>query len=402
MSAVLLQDKTFEYTSARVKDFAVRTEVTEEPTDARSRRLRKLKGVQSITIGDRKLEPTKRFWTSLQCRFGFSSNIFRYFSHAEVFNRVSEVAPDDMIRFCIEKDASTGKELLLAVTNPNAACVRFDNLQNLLGKYGTEGITYANGIVRSTHKPKVGNNSYKILGDDFNNQYVIDTPIDGFGKPSIYLSMLRLVCSNGAVGYGKAFRSELNTGSRDDDVTFAIMRAIDGYNNEDGFAAMRQRFAAAGKSWASVNEAQKLYKLLMSIGGQGSLKKIGRELVQTTNGVESVESALPIFTNFHNLTGDISQVYGLANLDALSAKRQRMLPVACKVYDLLNFASEVATHYTNSAGGRKIQAFIGDIIGSEYDLEGTCDQFGSWQEFLITDDGAAEAREAARKAGSGR
>ena len=48
------------------------------------------------------------------------------------------------------------------------------------------------------------------------------------------------------------------------------------------------------------------------------------------------------------MTGDLQRIYGMANLDALSVKRQRTLPAACKVYDLLNFASEVATHHADA------------------------------------------------------
>src|SRR5690242_21369888 len=48
-----------------------------------------------------------------------------------------------------------------------------------------------------------------------------------------------------------------------------------------------------------------------------------------------------------------------SNLDALSAKRQRTLPARCKVYDLLNFASEVATHHATPAGERGLQGFVG-------------------------------------------
>ena len=44
----------------------------------------------------------------------------------------------------------------------------------------------------------------------------------------------------------------------------------------------------------------------------------------------------------------------LANVDTLSAKRQRTLPAACKVYDLLNFASEVATHHATESGNRAV------------------------------------------------
>src|SRR5260221_348195 len=74
---------------------------------------------------------------------------------------------------------------------------------------------------------------------------IIDTPIDGFGRPSVYLSLLRLVCSNGAVGYSPAFRSELSVGKGDDGVAFALTRVLDGFNNEDGYAALRQRFESA-------------------------------------------------------------------------------------------------------------------------------------------------------------
>ena len=88
-------------------------------------------------------------------------------------------------------------------------------------------------------------------------------------------------------------------------------------------------------------------------------------------------------SSFHRMTGDLSHIYGLVNLDAISAKRQRTLPAACKVYDLLNFASEVATHHATPAGERALQAYIGDLISGEYDLEGTVEHFDDWQDFFI-------------------
>ena len=86
---------------------------------------------------------------------------------------------------------------------------------------------------------------------------------------------------------------------------------------------------------------------------------------------------------FGKMTGDLTRVYGLANMDALSAKRQRTLPSACRVYDLLNFASELATHHAKPEGGRKLQAYIGDLVSGEYDLEGTADQFPDWRDFFV-------------------
>lgn len=102
-----------------------------------------------------------------------------------------------------------------------------------------------------------------MAGDGFQHRFVLDTPVDGFGRPSVYLSLLRLVCSNGAVGYSSAFRSELSVGKGDEGVAFALVRVLEDFNNEDGFAAMRQRFESAARSWASVNEVHKLYKTLI-------------------------------------------------------------------------------------------------------------------------------------------
>ena len=167
--------------------------------------------------------------------FGFTSNIFRYFSHEEVFNRISEVAPNDRIRWCIERD-SDGDGMLLAVTNPNAAFIEHDELRVC------STVTKARTSVcqRRREQPALAglDATFDVAGDGFQNRFILDTPIDGFGKPSVYLSLMRLICSNGAVAYSPTFRSELSVGKGGDGVAFALTRVLDGFNNEDGFAAL--------------------------------------------------------------------------------------------------------------------------------------------------------------------
>ena len=75
--------------------------------------------------------------------------------------------------------------------------------------------------------------------------------------------------------------------------------------------------------------------------------------------------------------------YGLANLDALSAKRQRVLPSRCRVYDLLNFASEVATHHSTPAGSQSLQAFVGTTVADEFDLEGTASKGSEFADLFV-------------------
>lgn len=397
MSTTMLKDnatnKRFDYGFAKVRELSVASHKT-ELSGSQKGKFRTV--VDSVTINGEELRPSKRFWTSIQCRFGFSANVFRYFDHKEVFDRISERAPDDKIRFCIERDPDKNTNILLAATNPGASTVRFNQLAEILNKYNAEGTTYSNGIVRSTHKPRAGGGGFKVAGDDFMNQFVIDTPIDGFGKPNIYLSLLRMICTNGMVGYSKAFRSELGLGKNDEDVSFALSRAMEGFNNEEGFAALRSRFDTAAKSWASVNEAQKLYAILMARANRGELAKRGIE--HTSDGVR-VETSMPIFQGLGKMTGDISQIYGLSNLESLPVKRQRTLPVACTVYDLLNYATEVATHHSNTSGDRALQAYVGDLISTEYDLENTVDQYSDYRDFFVSDENTAATLAAMQEKG---
>src|SRR5262249_23724782 len=87
-----LMTPTFTYKTVRLKDLHV---VTIKNNAGRT-------VVASVNLHDEPLVPTDRFWHSLHTRFGFTGNIFRYFSHAEVFTRISEVAGDDQLRLCIE------------------------------------------------------------------------------------------------------------------------------------------------------------------------------------------------------------------------------------------------------------------------------------------------------------
>jgi hypothetical protein len=363
-------NRAFEYGTGRIKDLKVRTnEESKKPQ-------------LEVLVHDEPLQASQRFWTTLQVRFGFSSNIFKYFKHQEVFRRVSEVSANDRIRWCIERDRN-GKGRLLAVTNPHAPLMPHEDLIPLLKRYGAEDISYDEGIVTSIHSPHFGSGTFTIAGDGFQNRYQMQTPIDGYGKPAVFLSLLRLICSNGAVARTPLFRSELALGRGESGVSYALVRALEGFNNEEGFAALRQRFESSTRSWASVNEANKLYRTLVRLQHDKALP--GGVVAAGTDGAR-----VPILTSYHRMTGDISRIYGLANLDALSVKRQRTLPVSCKVYDLLNFASEVATHHAPEQGRRRLQAYLGDLIGTEYDLEGSTDQFSEWKDFFIGHAGTTE------------
>jgi hypothetical protein len=382
--------KHFDYVVTNVDD--LRFETKQNPKTGRPL-------VSAVLVQDERLKPTDRFWTSLFARYGINSSYFRYFDYPEVFSRISQVESKDRLRLCVERDQQKETGRLLAASSPDKPLVAFDDLMGTLSRYQEDGgVSYADGVVESSHTPRIGSNTFQVAGDDFSNRFVLCTPIDGYGLPAIYLSLLRIICENGAVGYARAFRTTLALGKASEDVTFSITRALEGFGNDEGYGALRQRFESAAKSWASVSESQNLYRELVRLHHQEQIGWDGAALIGESGIAKAIrgdnqemsaltdrreESRNPILTAFTGICGEPCQLYGLSNLDALSDKRQRTLPVKCRVLDLLNFATEVATHHATESGSRSCQAWLGSLIGGEYDLEDSCGSFGEFQDFFL-------------------
>lgn len=342
---------TFHYGLSRVEDLRI----AEAETNKAGRVT-----VTQLAVAGEPVRPTARFWRSFFSRFGVTDNIFRYFSPSEVFERISARAQNDRFRYCLERSA-TGEARLLAVSSPKRPIIEHDQAERLIKRYEGKDIGYEAGVVTSTHTPRSGERTFAIGGDEFQHRFVLETPVDGFTQPRLFVSFLRLICANGAIGYARAFRSDISLGS---DLGHCISRALETFDNGDGYAALRQRFTSSQQSWASIHECLKLYKTIVRLH---NARQVTRDAV---------------LLDFHRLTGNLHETYGLANLDALSQKRQRVLPARCRVYDLLNFASELATHHAQPAANRALQAYIGGLISEEYDLEGTAENVTEFADFF--------------------
>ena len=322
--------------------------------------------LKDLEIDGQPVVATRRFWRSFFSRFGIAENVFRYFSPDEVFNRINEVSADDSFRFCIANplEPADSKARLLAVTNIKKPVIRFGEIVELVERYGGRDVSYRDGLLTSFHAPRGGSREFSIGGDQFRDRFCLETPVDGYGHPRLFLSMLRLVCSNGMIGYSRAFRSDISVGKNMD---HCIARALESFDNGDGYAALRQRFESSQTSWASVHECLQL---------GATLDKIQRDKQLTSKG---------LIGRFRTLAGNLSELYGLANLEALSDKRKRILPSKARIYDLINFASEVATHHALPDGANRLQAYIGSLIADEYDLEGTATETTDFDAFFMDD-----------------
>lgn len=374
--------------------------------------------VNVMSIDGRTVAPTPRFWTSLcsgYSNYGLSTKLFKLFTHAEVFQRVSDVVGGegkDRLRFTLE-NLGAGNPRLLAVTNPAKPLVRYDRMSEVLVRYDAQNTEYKDGIIRSTHTPQ-HMDDFQIAGDGFSHQYVMETPIDGFGKPLIYLSLLRQVCTNGMIGYARAFRTEINIGRGSDgndgaDTMFSISRALDSFSNEEGYAALRQRFESAANSWASVYEVNRVLKVINKMAQKNMFvepqaKRAGiidelahqRDIVLGSNAdaaadMEQNPVNIKLLRAFAQIAGDLCAIYGIAHLDAITTKKMQKIPARCKMYDLLNFATEAATHYCGEKDGRLLQAEVGNFVSNEYDLEGTSQSHPQFTDFFTKLDDDTDA-----------
>ena len=303
--------------------------------------------------GTKKLEVTQRFLKSLAARFHVGESFFKYFPPDEVFARIQEVHPRTRVRLTIDK----GKAL--AMSNPTKGIVHPEDLVRLLREQGTRvtSVEYHLGVVTSTHE--MDDAPWSVAGDSFKQTFTMETPIDGLGLPSVYLSLIRQICKNGMIGYAPAFRTTIAIGKDDgENPILPLKRAMECFSNDEGFDALRQRLEAALNSEASVFEVRML------------AKAINTDLAGKR---EDIIRAGDVFTALTELTGDVALKFAVASDEAISRKKQSQLAMDCTVYDLLNFATEITSHHGPllNDGATKIIAWVGQTLADAggYDLE---------------------------------
>jgi hypothetical protein len=406
--------RTVEYNSAPVSDIHIlETDNDGKPT--------------VVGIGDPQgdgitAEPTPRFWHSLVSRFsthGLNMKLFKLFTYEEVFGRLTTVLQGEggnQVRYAYE-DLGAGKPRLLAVSKPTKAFCEYEPLKAELTNHQLVSSSYKDGVIISEHTPQhMGD--VTVGPDTFSPRYVMESPIDGYGNPSIWLSLLRLVCSNGMVGYARAFKSEITIGGRgaqQDNPMFTLSRALDSFSNEEGYAALQERFESAQGSWASIAETQRAFQIVKRMatnrkfkdpkGHDGNIKLLSdtREAVINSRGgtiINRIDDTnrdgtdaelsspvnVQILRAWAQMTGDLCHVYGITDLDALGQRKRTMLPARCTVYDVMNFLTELATHYTTPAEGRQLQAEIGTLISSEFHMEGSKKEKTDFADFFMDEE----------------
>jgi hypothetical protein len=356
--------------------------------------------VDHLDLDGRQVEPTQRFWDSLCARFGISPSIFRYFEHSEVFNRIAEKTPESGISLTLQetpgpndwqKKDKPWRPKLMAVAGKKGV-INFNEVVEVLNEVGTtQSVSFSEGCILSEHE-LARPYECKIGEDVHGGKIFLETPIDGYGKPNLFLMLLRFICTNGMIARTKAFKSQiiLGKGAAAD----TLIRNVASFSNEQGFIALKDRLEAAQGSWASIHECVGMAKTIR----QFTLEDFDPGFSASVPGAVSDTSLLRnnALRNLYDLSGDLQETYGIAQVENLTEKQMRMAATKATVYDLINLASEMATHQLGDAAAGKLHAYVGRLIGSDiFDLEGSCDDYPEFKDFFSEDSRVAVARKKA-------
>lgn len=322
-----------------------------------------------LVFGNNEYLPSDRFWLSFCSKVGVAPSVFNLYNYDEVFNRVIERAKFNLNGDIRVMEDCKSKQLL-AMSDPTKLVPNWSAVLKLIDENDGENVSYLDGVFTSVHALQA-DLPIKIGSEDYKQKIAVQTPIDGYGLPAVYLALLRQVCSNGMVALSTAFKTQIKVGGKksggDDNVEFALERMFDSYSNDEGFDALVQRIDTARSSPLSVREFYQVSQVLA---------QLGNKVEKTEDGLKTMDISDEL-KKWHNLCGNLHNKYGLAHLKEMTDKQMSLLDTDLTVYEAINFITEINTHRLSPMNQReniithKLNGWVGGMVAKPYDLEGT-------------------------------
>lgn len=331
-----------------------------------------VRDITSVDYEGEKFAYSDRFGNSVLGLIGQSRSVFNMFAPAEVIDRA--VSQNRFKNPIVKVTAITrhdGQREVLSVVNKDTQTIDSNLLLNVLEDSGVnpKHVAYADGKITTAHDPAVAHN-FLVMKDELSSKFVLNTPLDGYGSPDVFLAIIRAVCTNLNVFYNPIFRTHFKVGKGD--IGRAFGRFLSAFNNEEGFAAIQNRLEVAAETPASVANVLKLRDAFQGVWGT-------KENVDTTDRFRLREHFGALIRGGADQPS-LHQVYGVADFDEVPLKRQAQLAAKCSVYDLLNFVTEYSTHYVvGEQYRRRLNASIAEVYADAggFDLEGKRVDFGN-------------------------
>lgn len=301
------------------------------------------RGIMSLGFNGEKFKLTPRFHKSLASELGVPYGVFELFQPEEVMHRAAEVRPNLKLRVTLDRERGEA----LGVTERRGVPLPVRYVTNTLNNDSRlRKMTYKDGVITAN---LAMDEAWNVPNDsEYNIHVQCRIPVDGVGKPYMMLATLRQVCENGAIAEAPIFRTRMEI--KDDDGSH-FARLLKSFSNPQGVELLQERMIRAAETKASVGE---FYAL------ETAIRKV----------VPAGHDQLTIRDRLHEMASNPCVRYGVTELAKIGRKKRGLLPVDCSVSDLLNFASELATHHGDIAGDLKpLHAYTGTLLAKGFDLE---------------------------------
>jgi len=343
---------------------------------------------KAIKVNGRTINTTQRFWDSMCSRFGLSLSSFNIFNPNDVIQKIAENNNPD-ITLVTQLTAFNNEEgfepCLLAVSGTERPSIDIDHLTDIMKNLGVLMVEYHKGVFSLRFAPRSAL-EFDVAGDKLVSRFVAEVPIDGYGKPNIWIGFMDKEDKILYLGMNKQYQSGINFG-KDGNPKETLRRIIESFSNEDGYMALKERIEMANNSWASVGEIVAFIKLIWSF----SLADFSKKYIKSFRQTDENEQKLMIVRQLEECTGDLRAIYGVTDLDGLSDRKQRSLPTKMDAYWFLKFMCKKTALFVPPAK-RKLQQMAGSFLTREYDLEDSKKQFPDFADFF--------AKETSQPAGS--
>ena len=299
--------------------------------------------IKGLAIGDTTYSLGDRFYKTLAGELGIPYGVFGFFTPQEVMARAAEKQPDLSLRVTV--DMEQGQALGLTPNKGLPMPIKF--IENVLhDDRRLQEVEYGNGVLSALLDL---DDPWEVPNDStYHVRVRCRVPVDGVGMPDMSLATWRQVCANGAVAETSLFRTKMeikdNSGEH-------FRRLLTSFSNPSGVEMLQNKMCVAAETKASVGEVVLL---------EGMIRR----------SVANTRNQMLLRERLYGISGNPCVRYGVTDLSNIGLKKRALLPVGCSVADLLNFASELATHHASLLKpDATLQSFAGTVLSKGFDLE---------------------------------
>ena len=277
--------------------------------------------INGLVLGGTTYKLSDRFYKTLAAELGIPYGVFGFFTPHEVMTRAAEKLPDLPLRVTVD----TAQGLALGLTQNKGLPMPVRFIENVLHEdRRLQEVEYGNGVLSALLDL---DDPWEVPNDStYHVRVRCRVPVDGVGMPDMSLATWRQVCSNGAVAETSLFRTKMEIKD---------------------------------------NSGEHFRRLLTSFSNPS-----GVEMLQSKMSVANTRNQMLLRERLYELAENPCVRYGVTDLSNIGMKKRALLPVGCSVADLLNFASELATHHSELLKPEStLQTFAGTVLSKGFDLE---------------------------------